>query len=309
MFDSPDFDLAPYAGFDMARFVRRTYCSWQDAGWRSLLVQRFTHAREAEHLPLPGVSDLHLVLCTSGEAVMRIRDGGKAARRRWASGRLELVVPGHSTVRSYRATSAMHSVQVHIPRAIVDRAAAELGGPGPDFEALSALLSAGDAVVEHVIRALPAAGGANDLYAESAAAFLATHLLTQGRDHRVSGPEHTAVRNGIAVMHERLAHPLTLADIAAEVHLSVYHFIRVFREATGETPHRFLTRLRIEQARRLLAGTDLTIGQIAERCGFSSPGSLSSAFLAHVGVRPSAYRKISSTGGQSRACPEPTAPS
>jgi AraC family transcriptional regulator len=110
-------------------------------------------------------------------------------------------------------------------------------------------------------------------------------------------------------MRERLADPLTLADIAAEVHLSVYHFIRVFREATGETPHRFLTRLRIEQARRLLAGTDLTIERIAERCGFASPGSLSSAFRAHVGVRPSAYRKIRSTGGQSRAWSAPGVPS
>ncbi|GAA1880837.1 AraC family transcriptional regulator [Streptantibioticus ferralitis] len=309
MFDSSDFDLAPYAGFDMATFVRRTYCSWQDAGWRSLLVQHFTHAREAEHLPLPGVSDLHLVLCTSGDAVMRIHAGGRSTRRRWVPGRLELMVPGHSTVRSYRATSAMHSIQVHIPRVTVERAAAELGCSEPDFEALSAGLGAGNAVVEHVMRALPAAEGANDVYAESAAAFLATHLLTQGRDHRVPGPERTAVRKGIAVMRDRLAHPLTLADIAAEVHLSVYHFIRVFREATGETPHRFLTRLRIEQARRLLDGTDLTIGQIAERCGFSSAGSLSSAFLVHVGVRPSVYRKISSTGEQSRACPEPTAPS
>ncbi|MFF7419002.1 helix-turn-helix domain-containing protein [Streptomyces smyrnaeus] len=51
------------------------------------------------------------------------------------------------------------------------------------------------------------------------------------------------------------------------------------------------TGLRIEQAGRLLADTELTVAQIAERCGFSSPGSLSSAFLAHMGVRPSVYRK------------------
>lgn len=309
MFDTSDFDLTPYAGFDMDRFVRRTYCSWQDAGWRSLLVQRFTHAREAEDLPLPAVSDLHLVLCTSGDTEMRVHAGGKATRRRWLAGHLELMIPGYSTVRSYRATSAMHTVQVHIPRATIERVAGELGGPGPDFEALSAGLGPGDTLVEHVVRALPTARDASDVYAESAAAFLTTHLLTQGRDQRIPGPERTAVREGIAVMRERLAHPLTLAELADEVHLSVYHFIRVFREATGETPHRYLTRLRIEQARRLLDGTGLTIGQIAERCGFSSPGSLSTAFLAHVGVRPSAYRKISSTGGQSGACPGPTAPS
>ncbi|MGW4516216.1 helix-turn-helix transcriptional regulator [Streptomyces sp. NPDC004393] len=45
-------------------------------------------------------------------------------------------------------------------------------------------------------------------------------------------------------MQDRLAEPLTLADIAAEVHLSVYHFVRVFRNATGETSDRPAVRLR-----------------------------------------------------------------
>ncbi|GEB48414.1 MULTISPECIES: AraC family transcriptional regulator [Streptomyces] len=291
MFASSDFDLAPYAGLDTGEFVHRTYCSWEDAGWRSMLVQRFTHAREAESLPLPAASDLHLVLCTAGQTEMRTRDGGRTARRRWTPGRLELVLPGRATERSYRAESTLHTVQVHIPSGTVARTAAELGGSAPDFEALRAALASGDPLVEQLMRTLPAAADADDLYAESAAAFLATHLLARGRDTRLPGPEHRAVRDGVALMRERLAEPLTLADIAAEVHLSVYHFVRVFRAATGETPHRYLTRLRIERARQLLADTGLTVAQIAARCGFAGPASLSSAFLAHVGVRPSAYRK------------------
>ncbi|WP_434451058.1 helix-turn-helix domain-containing protein [Lentzea sp. E54] len=290
MFDSPDFDLAPYAEWDTSALVRRTFCSWDDAGWRSLLVQCFDHAPEAEHIKLPGVADLHLVLYVAGDVVMRTRSGGKPVRR--VPGALELMVPGQDNVCDYRAASAMRTVQVHIPSATVARAAARLGGSAPDFERLSAAVASGDPVVGQLIRALPAAGGADDVYAESAAEFLATHLLTLGRHGRLPGPEHAAVRAGIAVMRERLAEPVTLADIAAEVHLSVYHFVRVFRAATGETPYRYLTRLRIERARGLLTGSDLTIGQIAERCGFGSPGALSTAFLGHVGVRPSVYRKI-----------------
>ncbi|MET7288995.1 AraC family transcriptional regulator [Streptomyces sp. NPDC005573] len=107
--------------------------------------------------------------------------------------------------------------------------------------------------------------------------------------------EHAAVRKAIAIMQNRLAEPLTLADIAAEVHLSVYHFLRVFRLATGETPYRYLTRLRIALAQRLLSDTTLTIQQIAERCGFSGPGPLSAAFLRHEGIRPSVYRRNSAS--------------
>ncbi|MBT2412344.1 helix-turn-helix transcriptional regulator [Streptomyces sp. ISL-12] len=292
MFDSPDFDLAPYAGIDADRFVRRTFCSWEEAGWRSVLVQGFVHAPEAEALPLPGTRDLHLVLCTGGDAVMRTRDGGRTTRRRWVPGRLELIPPGRPTLRGYRAAAPLRSVQVHLPRAAVERTAAELGGPAPDFEALAAAVGTGDPLVEQVVRALAASPDGSDLYAESAAAFLLTHLLTRGRARPLPGPEHAAVRAAVALMRERLADPLTVADLAAEARLSTYHFIRVFREATGETPHRYLARLRIAEARRLLTGTGEPLDRIAARCGFSGAGSLSAAFLKHVGVRPSAYRRM-----------------
>ncbi|MGW5254365.1 hypothetical protein ACWERW_15325 [Streptomyces sp. NPDC004012] len=104
MFDSPDFDVAPYGDIDMTIYIRRSFCSWTDANWRSLLVQSFVHARQVEHLLLPGTSDLHLVLCTAGQAVMQVSSGGPSAKRRWTAGRLELMVPGRSTVRSYAAT-------------------------------------------------------------------------------------------------------------------------------------------------------------------------------------------------------------
>ncbi|WP_394618773.1 helix-turn-helix domain-containing protein [Lentzea sp. JNUCC 0626] len=186
----------------------------------------------------------------------------------------------------------MRSLQVHIPRDVVDSAAVRLGGDEVDFEAVAESVNAGDPLVEEAMRAVGAATGADELYAESASAFLAVHLLT--RHVRVAVPrttrEDTRVRAAVAMMRERLAEPLTLADIAGEVHLSVYHLVRVFQRATGQTPHRFLTGLRIEEAKRLLRDTDLPIAQIARRCGFASPGALSTAFARHTGVRPSVYR-------------------
>lgn len=288
VFDSPDFDMTPYQDFDGPASVRRTYCSWDDAGWRSLLVQSFDHVDEAEHLAMPATADLHLVLCVAGDALMHTDTG----QRRWLPGSLELLAPGRASVRRYRANTPLRTIQVHLPWTTVDRTRAELGGPAPDFDALSAAALLGDPLVEQLLRALPAASTANDLYAESAAAFLTTHLLTDGRTRRLPGPEHAAVRAATALMRERLAEPLSLHDIADAAHLSVYHFVRVFRAATGETPHRFLTRLRVDRARHLLTTTDLGIEAIAPRCGFASPGALSAAFLRHVGVRPSTYRKI-----------------
>jgi AraC family transcriptional regulator len=88
VFDSPDFDTSSYADFDTSVYVRHTYNSWDNAGWRSLLVQSFDHASEAEHLPLPAVSDLHIVLCVAGNADVRLYAGGRPVERRWVPGHL-----------------------------------------------------------------------------------------------------------------------------------------------------------------------------------------------------------------------------
>jgi AraC family transcriptional regulator len=293
VFDSARLDLQPYAGFDMDRYVRRTYCSWEDAGWGSLLVQRFEHVPVAEDMALPAAADLHLVLPISGKGVLETRSGGRCTRFNWAPGRLDLRLPDQPVRQSYRCDGPMRSLQVHIPRGTIDSTAAQLGGRGVDFEAVAASLAAGDPLAEEIVRALSSSGAEDDLYAESAAAFLSMHLLS--RHTRSAAPrapirEDKRVHAAVAIMHDRIADPVTLADIAGEVHLSVFHLVRVFKDATGMTPYRFLTRLRIEKAKRLLRDTDLPIAQIASRCGFSSPGALSTAFVRHAGTRPSAYR-------------------
>ncbi|OXM50651.1 AraC family transcriptional regulator [Amycolatopsis thailandensis] len=293
VFDSERFDLQPYTGFDMSRYVRRTYCSWEDSGWESLLVQRFDHVPVAEDMRLPAVADLHLVLPLSGRAEMETRGEGRWNRHQWEPGRLELAVPGRPVRRRYRGDESMRSLQVHLPGTTVESVAARLGGRAVDHEAMAASVAGGDPLLGELVRAVGKAGENDDLYAESAAAFLTVHLLTRHARKPPppdAGKEDNRVRAAVALMRDRLADPLGLAEIAGEVHLSVYHFIRVFKEKTGETPHRFLARLRIEEAQRLLRHTDLPIARIASRCGFATPGALSAAFLRHTGTRPSGYR-------------------
>jgi AraC-like DNA-binding protein len=81
-----------------------------------------------------------------------------------------------------------------------------------------------------------------------------------------------------------------LRALARVAGVAPHHFLRVFRRTFGETPHGYLTRLRIDRAKASLrAGRSVT-----EACfdvGFSSLGSFSSLFLRHVGVSPSEYRR------------------
>jgi AraC family transcriptional regulator len=100
-----------------------------------------------------------------------------------------------------------------------------------------------------------------------------------------------ALRRVLERMRADLSANLDLATLAAETGYSRAHFLRMFREATGKTPHRYLLELRLEEARALVTGGAMPLIAVAELCGFSSHAHLSTVFRARFGVSPSAYRR------------------
>ena len=80
-------------------------------------------------------------------------------------------------------------------------------------------------------------------------------------------------------------------DLAAAAAMSVRHFTRVFTAEVGETPSRFVERIRLEAARRELETTADTLDVVAARCGLGSAESLRRVFQRHLAVSPDAYRR------------------
>jgi len=97
----------------------------------------------------------------------------------------------------------------------------------------------------------------------------------------------TRAREFIAASFEQ---PLTLDEMAQIACLSPSHFLRSFRQAFGQTPHQFLTTLRLERARFLLQQTELPVTEICLAVGFESLGSFSTRFRRQFGVSPSHLR-------------------
>lgn len=94
-------------------------------------------------------------------------------------------------------------------------------------------------------------------------------------------------------MCDTYQHPIKLADISAEANLSPYHFQRTYKKSYGETPHEFLTRLRIDKAKTLLSKGNHSVTDACFEVGFSSLGSFSSLFVKQVGLSPSEYQRCS----------------
>lgn len=99
------------------------------------------------------------------------------------------------------------------------------------------------------------------------------------------------LRRARDLIDRRYAEPLDLDALATAAGFSRYHFARTFRAAYGETPAAYLTRRRIERAKQLLAGANLTVTEVCHLVGFQSLGSFSSRFSQLVGVSPSVYRQ------------------
>lgn len=86
------------------------------------------------------------------------------------------------------------------------------------------------------------------------------------------------------------AEPVALADLADVAGMSANHLLRSFRQAFGQTPHQYISALRLARARELLAGTDLPVTEICLAVGFTSLGSFSWRFRRSVGLAPAEYR-------------------
>jgi AraC-like DNA-binding protein len=99
------------------------------------------------------------------------------------------------------------------------------------------------------------------------------------------------VRRGQEFLHAAAGSDIDLAGMAREACLSPYHFHRSFTQAFGQTPHQYLTSLRMARARRLLETTRLTVTEVCGAVGFESAASFSALFRRTVGVPPSKLRR------------------
>ncbi|OYY90620.1 MAG: hypothetical protein B7Y45_06640 [Sphingomonas sp. 28-66-16] len=82
-----------------------------------------------------------------------------------------------------------------------------------------------------------------------------------------------------------------LDDLARIAGLSPFHFSRVFKLATGETPYHFLGSRRLNRARALLARGEMPLAELALACGFASQSHFTAAFTKSMGISPGRYRK------------------
>lgn len=272
----------------------QTSCSWM-AGWRSLLLRGYVDPPEVEEITTAETPDHLIVLVTAGSCEIESYDRGQWRSASYRCGHLGMTPPGQAAKLRWKSKKPHHTLHLHLPFRTIQTVAEQLVA-SRSYSMLPNLLSQPDPVIATTMLALESAlqNGAPDLYAETAAHFLAVHLLTwhdrrqtprcdQGRDY--------ALRQADAFMREHLSDPVSLSQLADAAELNSFQLLRATKAIWGETPLRRLTRLRMERAKHLLDQGDLPIVEIALECGYGNPSHFATAFRRHVGVSPVEHRQ------------------
>jgi AraC family transcriptional regulator len=93
------------------------------------------------------------------------------------------------------------------------------------------------------------------------------------------------------LVHVKMEDDLSLDEMAQSVGLSTAHFARMFRKSTGQTPHQFVLRQRIERAKVMLRASDARVLDVAVACGFRTQQHFAQVFRDVLGVSPTEYRQ------------------
>ncbi len=101
-----------------------------------------------------------------------------------------------------------------------------------------------------------------------------------------------AVERVITSARDRLCEPISLHDMSRVAYLSAFHFNRVFHQITGLPPNKFISAMRLNEAKRLLLNTELSITDICFEVGYNSLSTFTRVFTQRVGLGPREFRYL-----------------
>jgi AraC family transcriptional regulator len=273
-------------------------------GWDGFTVRAYDEPAVMEHWRPPDNPALTLVMLTQGAiCVEERRIDGPWRGYTMEQGEFFLRPPGRAhyelrwTVTSPEPAQTLH---INVQPELVLRTATALGGE-PARQEIVEQVGVQDPVLAQIGAQLGStlahATPADALYAQTAVQFLVAHVLRhhvaapRNPPERALGLTQAQVKQVDAYISAHLHEPLTLDGLAAVAGYSPYHFARLFRQATGDSPYQYLLRQRVAGAQRLLRETALPVQEVALACGFTNQSHFTRVFSRLLGVTPGAYRR------------------
>ncbi|MEI9984468.1 MAG: AraC family transcriptional regulator [Aliidongia sp.] len=206
-----------------------------------------------------------------------------------------------STSIAARLTPPYDFLRFHLPVAALDRIAYERGLRRPHRLRTPSIAQPDPvlfALAQSVLQMIEAPEAGSTLFLDAVALAFHAHVV-----QRYGGPEPAAEsgRSGLAPWQLRRAYEFieahiegdpSIEELAQECRLSASHFARAFRQSTGQPPHRWLMRRRVERAKQLLTEGEMPLAEVALICGFVDQSHLSRVFTRAEGHTPGKWRRL-----------------
>jgi AraC family transcriptional regulator len=195
------------------------------------------------------------------------------------------------------------TLHLYLPTTLFDRLRDDVNLPLAPAQSIRLAVGIGDDVIEQVGRSilseLAVETPASRMYVETASLTLAARLLQKYCDSGACLPiessTHGLDRIRLCRVFDYIAanieDDITLANLAGVAGYSPFHFARKFTLAMGISPHRYISRIRLEKSMAELAAGKLPLAEIALGAHFSSQASFTRAFHRATGVTPKEYRR------------------
>lgn len=265
-------------------------------------IQLFRHQTTRQSLMIPAVAEPLLVLIVSGAAIIEERSGnGEWTATPVAAGDFFLTTSPLPYEMRWQAESdeGFEVMHVYLSQHLLDLAARDIVS-GPDsVQQLREVSGERDPEVTRLMSALyhevTSSPQASSLYLQGVGQALAVHLARRYGDggepsRHVNALPAYKLHKAISTLQTEMGSAFSLDRLASEAGMSVSHFSRLFKKATGQSPSQYFIHLRMEAARELLLESDLSILNIALEVGYGSPSYFAHLFRRHTGITPREYR-------------------
>jgi AraC family transcriptional regulator len=268
-------------------------------GWSSMSAEFRLHASGRADTFVQPVTEISMVF--RGEGLVRRRDSGETHTTHAGPGVIWLCTAGQRIDWLEMEQGPLEILHLYLrPDALLDYAT-ERGFQGAATQSLRYTVS--DPLLEQIGRAIlaemQAETAAGSLLVESLCSSLSARLLQShsmsplnlaARLSRAGKLDPRRLSRVLEYVHAHLGDALDIGGMAEIAHLSRFHFARMFKASTGQTPYQYVSAKRLAQAKVLLAQNQ-PIAQIALTLNFSSQANFTRAFRHEFGITPGLYRE------------------
>ena len=232
--------------------------------------------------------------------------GAKRLSRRGEGGSqsCEVVSGAHSVVPAgsafvWNTEGPVDFVHIYFEQSLVENLVARAFDRNPANVCLQEGLGYDDTLVRSLAEALIdelEEGGSQRAYLDDIMHLLLCRILRLHSNVRCENAQARHVlapyklKRAVDFIDTYLAASIGVADIAAAIGISQFHFSRAFRQTTGMAPYCYLLARRVEAAKSLLISGETPLAEVAAQCGFQSGSQFSRMFKRATGATPSSYR-------------------